>query len=328
MSEVLRVASLGTSSIMDVIQDAMAKTDGLESVVIFSRDEERGREYAAKVGIPESMSDYDALLSRDDIDVIYIATPVFVHSTQAIKALKMGKHVIVEKPPTVTVREIEDMYEAAVANNAYFLEAITTIFMPDYIKFRSLIPRLGALEEVRFAYGQYSSKFDAYLRGEEPSNLSARMQGGALNDMGIYCIHAAVDLFGEPTDISYAPVEGRGRVDLAGTLTLSYKGCACQAPDQVIIETSKQENIWSGAYIKGERGWLRQDGSFNDFINCSGEIDGEKIEFQGCSVNRMVYEQAAFRDCILGRDDDFFEQMYAQSRACVSILEKAHKKES
>src|SRR5262245_31357644 len=67
---------------------------------------------AARFGV-ENVDEVDTLLARDDVDVVYIATPPFLHYEQGMAALQAGKHVIVEKPLALTVAEADQMIAEA-----------------------------------------------------------------------------------------------------------------------------------------------------------------------------------------------------------------------
>ena len=83
----LRVGTVGTSSIMRTIQEAIRLTDGMECRVVYSRTEEQGRALAAEMGVPEHCTDYAAMLERSDLDLIDIASPNRFHVEQALAAL-------------------------------------------------------------------------------------------------------------------------------------------------------------------------------------------------------------------------------------------------
>lgn len=321
MSKVVRIGTVGTSNIMRIIQDAIKRTERMECAVVYSRDAERGRAFADEVGVPEFCTDYDAMVARDDIDVIYIASPNSLHAEQSVKAMKHGKHVIVEKPAALTGSEIENMHVASMENDVFFLEAITTIFMPNFEILTRLLPKMGKIRHAEINYGQYSSRYDSYVRGENPNIFNPEMGGGALNDMGIYCIHAAVNLFGEPDKLRYEPQLGPNGVDIAGKLTLFY-------PDfEVLIRTSKKDNPDTGLRIEAEHGWYREEGPMNAFTRCTAQLNGQDIcvDVQNdMKMNRLVWEMTAFRDCIFKRDKTFFERMYRQSMTSARVLEKAH----
>lgn len=314
----LRIGTVGTSAIMRVIQDGIRQTEGLTGAAVYSRDAARARAFADSVGVPQAYASYDDLTAREGIDLIYIASPNALHYDQALQALRHGKHVIVEKPLAVTRQEAEALTLAARQQGVYLFEAITTLFMPNYLRYRALLPSLGKIHHADIRYAKVSSQYAAYLRGDNPNIFNPAMGGGALNDMGVYGVHAAVDLFGVPEDVHYEAAYGENGVDLSGVLTLRYPGFACQ------VTAAKNADLGSGCRIEGENGWLLENGAINDFATCSAEINGVRHTLDDDhSANRMVYELARFRDAITQRDDAFFDRMCRQSVAVATILEQA-----
>lgn len=319
----LKIGSMGTSAIMEMIQDAIARTDGLTGQVICSRDAERAAAFAKKVGVPESCGDYSAMVRRDDLDIIYLASPNCCHVAQALEAMEQGKHVIVEKPLAVTLKEAQLLAEKAREKKVFLLEAITTLFMPAYLIAREKLPQLGQLDTVELTYGQYSSKYDAYLRGENPNIFNPAMQTGALNDMGVYCAHMAVDLFGAPDSVCYRAEHGPNGIDLGGTAELDYGAFTC------VLRTSKKDNIGSGICIRGARGEITQQGAINSFAACQGSVDGVSFDTGVLeAANRMEYEMARFRDAIVNGDWAFRDHMLEQSVQVCRILDLAHQNET
>lgn len=315
----LRFGTVGTSAIMRLMQQAMAQTDGVECRAVYSRDLSRGRAFADSVGVAAVCTDYDALLAREDIDAVYIASPNRFHPEQACRAMRAGKHVIVEKPAAVTGAEVQQMIDTARENGVFFFEAITTLFMPKYLQCRALLPQLGAIRSAELCYGRYSSKYDAYLRGENPNIFNPAMQAGALNDMGVYCVHVAADLFGRPEGVQYVPVFGENGIDLSGKLTLTY-------PDLTVhIATAKNEDLDCGCRVEGSRGFFAQSGPVHDFGSCTAVLDGTEVRIDAPHAeNRMLYELSRFRDAIETREETFFEHMARQSLTVAEILERAH----
>ena len=314
----VRMGSIGTSAIMRVIQDAASKTEGIERRAVYSRSMERGRAFADELGIPAVYDDLEKMLLADDLDLIYVASPNALHVSQAKRALETGHDVIIEKPAAVSEADIDMLHETAVSHGVFFFEAISTLFMPSYLDMKQHLPALGKISEADIRYGRYSSKYDAYLRGENPNIFNPDLKGGAVNDMGIYCIHVAVDLFGRPEGVRYEAEYGDNGVDLKGTMYLTYPKL------QVKIMTSKIDDPGCGTYLACENGTVRQEGDMNNFEHCRISMDGKTIDMQEeAGVNRMIYEQARFRDALLERDTAFFEKMYRQSRTCSWILQQA-----
>lgn len=319
MPKQLTIGSVGTSAIMKLMQQAIAATPGVTAQAAYSRDETRGREFAQAAGIPEHYTDYEAMLTREDIDAVYIASPNRFHLEQAVRAMEHKKHVILEKPAAVRKGDAERLVQTAEKHGVFCFEAISTLFMPNYLALKERLPQLGRVRRAEIAYGQYSSKYDAYLRGENPNIFNPEMEAGALNDMGVYCVHTAVDLFGPPGTVDWRGEYGPNGIDLAGQLALGYRNFTCQ------LRTAKNKDIDSGCRIEGERGLLCSHGALNEFPNARLELDGtqEDIQLQRNVQNRLIFELARFRDAILERDRAFFQKMARQSVTTAAILEAA-----
>lgn len=321
MRQVLKVGVVGTSSIMREMLEAIRQTEGLLAQVVYSRSLERGKAFATQNGVPEACDDYEGMISREDLDVIYLASPNKFHVPQALEALNHGKHVLVEKPVSVREKDVELLAEAARENGVFFFETITTLFMPNFLAFREVCSQLKDKRQASFNFGRKSSKWEAFLAGNVPSSFSPAMEGGALNDMGIYCIHPAVELFGRPEQVCYEAKRADNGVDIDGKLLLTYPDLTCE------INTSKSTDIPCGCYVEGSNGWVRQQGLVNSFENCSASLNGVPLDVERQNgEHRMIYELARFRDAILQRDEKFFEKMASQSQTASWVLEKAQRK--
>ena len=316
----LRFGTIGTGWIANSYVDGALDSGLWQLTAVYSRTKEKGLAFAAPYGVKTVFTDLEEMAATDKIDAVYIASPNKLHIEQARVFLEHGKHVIVEKPAAVTRGDVQRLIDAARANGVYFFEAITTLFMPQYEACRLLLPKLGRIEQAHITYAQYSSRYDAYLRGENPNIFNPAMQAGALNDMGVYCVHMAVDLFGAPQDVRYLAELGPNGIDLAGRLTLTYPSLTCE------ILTAKNADLGSGCRITGENGWFAEDGPINAFGGCTAELNGEPVDVAlPQAENRMVYEFARFRDAIVQHDTAFFDRMAEQSARVAAVLEQAHR---
>jgi predicted dehydrogenase len=144
-------------------------------------------------GIPHivSYADYDALLAGDTVDAVYIALPNSMHADYAIRAAKSGKHVMVEKPLAVSIAESEAMIAAARANNVFLMTAYRLHNEPGTVGLLEKI-REGAIGKPLF----FQSVF-AFQMAPGNHRLKAEHWGGALQDVGVYCVNAARHVFGE-----------------------------------------------------------------------------------------------------------------------------------
>ncbi|MEM6386563.1 MAG: Gfo/Idh/MocA family oxidoreductase [Pseudomonadota bacterium] len=141
-----------------------------------------------------SYDDYDAMLAADVVDAVYIALPNSMHAEYAIRAMKAGKHALVEKPLAVSVEECQAMIAAALESGVHLMTAYRLHSEPGTVKVLDLI-REGATGEPR----HFASTF-SFQSGEDNHRLLAKHWGGPLQDIGVYCLNAARHCFGaEPT---------------------------------------------------------------------------------------------------------------------------------
>jgi predicted dehydrogenase len=177
-----------------------------ERRVLVGRDPEGVAEAAAKYGWAESATDWRAVVARDDIHIVDICTPGFMHAEIAIAALAAGKHVLVEKPLANTLAEAEAMAEAARTareEGAQSMIGFNYRRVPALALARELIAegRLGAVRHVRAAYLQ-----DWLVDPEAPMTwrLNKETAGsGALGDIASHAIDQVLFLLGEQvTEVS------------------------------------------------------------------------------------------------------------------------------
>lgn len=140
-------------------------------------------------------TNYDAILSDKDIDAIYIATPHLYHAEWALKALEHGKHVMCEKPATLSPNNFNQIIQTANKHERIFFEALKTRFMPAYIDLQNYLST-KQIESIETVFKFDAPKTDArYLYDPK--------QGGALYDIGSYLYGFSLGLINErPTRIN------------------------------------------------------------------------------------------------------------------------------
>jgi predicted dehydrogenase len=174
------------------------QTGNSEIVAIVSGDREKAGKIASFHGIPRvyDYTDYDGMLNRREVDAVYVALPNSLHADYAIRAANAGVHVLVEKPLATTVAESEAMIAAAAKAGVWLSTAYRLQTDEATLKVYELI-RQGAIGDPR----QFNSSFSFQI-GEGNHRLLAKHWGGALQDIGVYCINAARHAFGlEPLDV-------------------------------------------------------------------------------------------------------------------------------
>jgi xylose dehydrogenase (NAD/NADP) len=210
---VVRFGLLSTASINGAILGARAADAPFEIVAVGSRDLSRAQTYAHEHGIERAHGSYDGLLADDGVDAVYIALPNAFHHEWTMRALAAGKHVLVEKPYTRIPEQVDEAWDEAERRGLVLEEAFMWRHSPQAKLLVELLPQVG---EVRGVH----ATFTAMLTREDDLRWVPELGGGALLDVGCYCVSAARLLLGEPERVHGEARIGRGGVDtqFAGTL--------------------------------------------------------------------------------------------------------------
>lgn len=220
----IRLATIGTSSITRHFARAVDLVDGIQIDCVYSRDPERARTLAEKLGAARTASDLAHLVASPDIDAVYIASPNSAHAAQARAVLEAGKHVLVEKPAVTSAEDWTDLVALATRSGVVLLEGIRNEYDPGMTAVRDSVPQLGTIRRISLRYQKRSARYDLVLAGERVNIFDPAMAGGALMDLGVYCAHALVTLFGPPQRVAAVAVPVRSGVDGAGAALAIYPG--------------------------------------------------------------------------------------------------------
>jgi predicted dehydrogenase len=177
---ILSTARIGTEKVIPALQRGAC----CEVTAIASRDLQRARQAASRLGIPKAYGSYDELLHDADIDAIYNPLPNHLHVPVSIQALEAGKHVLCEKPLALTSVEAQQLVDAAQQHpRIKVMEAFMYRHHPQWQQARSLV-REGDIGELRTI-----QSFFSYFN-DDPHNIrnDRRLGGGALMDIGCYPI--------------------------------------------------------------------------------------------------------------------------------------------
>jgi predicted dehydrogenase len=189
----LRWGVLSTADIgMSLVIPAMQQGQHCEMVGIASRDLGKARQAAKRLGIPKAFGSYEELLADADIEAIYNPLPNHLHVPWSIKALEAGKHVLCEKPISITVSEGEELLAAARQHPSLkVMEAFMYRFHPQWQRARQLVldGQIGELRAIQTLFSYYNT---------DPHNVrnQADIGGGGLLDIGCYCISLSRFIFG------------------------------------------------------------------------------------------------------------------------------------
>lgn len=220
----VRFATIGTSVITRNFAAATRLSGRATITVAHSRDRLRAQQFAAEIGAGRGESDLEAVLSADDVDAVYVASPNAAHAEHARAALAAGKHVLCEKPLVFTAAQAQELFDLARDRGVVLLEAMRSAFDPGMAAIRELLPTLGPVRLANLRYVQRSSRYERVLAGERVNIFDPAVGGGALFDLGVYVASPCVDLFGEPQTVTSAPIELPTGADGAGVIVAGYPG--------------------------------------------------------------------------------------------------------
>ena len=200
MMKKIKYSVIGTSWITSAFIEGAKTIEGLELDGVYSRSKEKGEAFCAKMGAKRVFTSIEEV-ADSDTDFVYIASPNSCHFEQSKFLLENNKSVLCEKPITVTSEEFSKLFFLAEENNVKYCEAIMYMHAPARYALKQAVQGIGNISSAHFDYSQLSSKYDMLLSGELPNIFNPKMQAGALNDLGIYCVYPAVDIFGVPEKI-------------------------------------------------------------------------------------------------------------------------------
>ncbi len=180
---------------MEKVIPAMQAAERTRVVALASRDSARARDAADRAGIPTAHGSYQALLDDPDVDAVYIPLPNHLHAEWTIAAARAGKHVLCEKPVALTAADAREMVDVCAAEGVVLMEAFMYRLHPAWVAVRELVSsgRIGELRAVQSWFSYFN---------DDPTNIRniAATGGGALLDIGCYCVNLSRMLFGAEPD--------------------------------------------------------------------------------------------------------------------------------
>lgn len=217
----LRWGVVSTAWIAGLVTPCINASDTSELVAVGSRDLDRGRQFAAEHGIERVHEGYDHLLADEAVEAVYIALPNALHCEWIQRALRAGKHVLCEKPLTLTSLDARACFALAQERGLLLMEAFMYRHHPQIQRAQELIAA-GGIGEVQTVYSSFFTHApdpDANIR------FDATLGGGALWDVGSYCVSLST-LFGggAPVRVCGAVARGPTGVDITSVGLLAFDG--------------------------------------------------------------------------------------------------------
>jgi predicted dehydrogenase len=243
----VKYSVIGTSWITKSFIEGASLVNELSLDGVFSRTSQRGEEFANEVGAKRVFTSLEELISSDT-QLVYVASPNSCHYEQCKALLAAKKHVICEKPITVTAQEFNELCQLSEENGVVYFEAIMYMHNPARNLLKEAVKKIGNVRSASIDFSQLSSKYPALKRGELPNIFNPEMKTGALNDLGIYCVYPVIDLFGMPEKIIPAQHFLSSGADGCGSAVFKYND------KMVTITYSKVGQSRSPSQIMGDEG--------------------------------------------------------------------------
>jgi D-xylose 1-dehydrogenase (NADP+, D-xylono-1,5-lactone-forming) len=216
-SDPVRFGLLSTAPINGELLRAAAGSGLAEVVAVASRDAARADAYASEHGIPRAHGSYGALLADPDVEAVYVSLPNALHAEWATRALEAGKHVLAEKPFSRHPRDVERAFDAAERAGRWLTEGLTPRHHPRNDRLVELV-RSGTVGRLR----ALTTTFTFTLDDPENTRMRPELDGGALMDVGCYCVSDLRAVAGEPERVHAEQVKASSGVDIRAVATLRF----------------------------------------------------------------------------------------------------------
>ena len=274
-----------------------------EFVAVASRSPERAQAFAAEHGIARAHGSYEALLADPDVDAVYVPLPNSMHVEWSVRALEAGKHVLCEKPMSRRPDDVEHAFAVAEREGLVLAEAFMWRHHPQLRRARELIAD-GAIGRLRLVRAAFSFP----LGDAADVRLQAELDGGALMDVGCYCVSGCRALAGaEPERVSAEQVTGGNGVDVAFVATLRFPDDVLGVLDcgLALAERDELEAVGDEGSLFLDDPWHGREAVI-EARRSGGEVERVDVgEANSYALELADFEAAArgHADALLGRED-------------------------
>jgi len=301
---------LGAARVNERLLPAIIEAPNSTLVAIASRRPGAAKatldKYAPCHGDVKCYDDLESLITDKNVDAIYCPMANEEHVVWALKAINAGKHVLIEKPMALTVKDIETIEAAAIKNNVKVMEGFMYRFHPQHARVKEIVDS-GLIGDVLSARASYSF----LMRPARMYRINRSMAegGGALWDIGPYAIHSLRWCFqknGQPAEpikiVAHAKLNEHG-ADIVTSGVLDFgqdaEGRARFGHFDISFERSRKaeyEIIGTKGWVKCHAAWVFQ----NDVPVISWALeDGKYAEERFAPSNHFNLEIEHFSDCVL-----------------------------
>ncbi|MDR0427561.1 MAG: Gfo/Idh/MocA family oxidoreductase [Dysgonamonadaceae bacterium] len=258
---------------------AFYKSENSSLVAVMRRNHEKARDFALRHRVPKYYSDADELIRDSDVDIVYIATPPAYHAELAIKVLKAGKPVYVEKPMAVSFRECSDMIDAAKKYKQKLFVAYYRRSLPYFLKVKELLDKktIGKVLYVKMEFSRPPLPSDLH-KDNQTWRLDKKIAGGGyFYDMASHTIDILLFLLGKISKVNGLTSNVGGFYKIEDTVSASFLFQSGVLASGIWAYSSPVQQEKDEIIIIGEKGTI----SFSTFSlnDIELEIDGKVISY-------------------------------------------------
>ena len=248
MSQNIRWGILGAGKIARKFASDLRLVKNAELVAIASRSMENAKAFAKDYPAKYLHDSYEALVTNDEVDIIYVATTHNFHKEHSMLCLQNGKAVMCEKPFAVNAIEVAEMIALAKEKKVFLMEALWTKFLPHFIKVKEIVSsgQIGEIKSVLVKFGFKPTEPIA------PRIFDPALAGGTMLDIGIYNVFMTLSILGKPTFIDAVMTPASTGIDEQCAVTFSYRNGAIAQ-----LFSSFASNIATECDIHGTNGRLK-----------------------------------------------------------------------
>jgi len=312
----VRWGILSSARINRLFLEGARQAANVEVIAVASREQSRADEFARATGIERAHGSYEALLADPQVDALYIPLPNSLHIEWTVRALQAGKHVLCEKPLSRRASDVERAYEIADRHERLLMEAFMYRHHPQTSRLVALVKE-GAVGRLRLVRAAFS------FNAPDPADvrLKAELDGGALMDVGCYCVSGARLLAGEPLRVAAEQTLGGDGVDVVFTGLMQFQDDVVAHFDAGLALAMRDE-----LEVVGEDGSLFLDDPWHcrdPVIELHGRDGVQRIEVE--RANSYALEAENFSDAIAGVQAPLLgrEDAVGQARAIEALYEAA-----
>lgn len=289
----IKWAVLGTGVIANEMAVALKKI-GRNIYAVGNRTYSKAVDFAKKYGIEKVYDDYNDMFTDSDVDVIYITTPHNTHIEFMKKAIRNGKHILVEKSITLNSRELNEAMELAALHNVVIGEAMTIYHMPVYKKLKEILAsgRLGKVNLITMNFGSYK------VYNMNNRFFSRNLAGGAMLDIGVYALSFIRYFMTEKPDklLSQLKKAPTGVDEQAGLLLMNNDG---QMATVMLSLHSKQPKRGMVSCEKGYIEIMEYPRAFEAVVTYTESGEKEWVK-EGDTRDALIYELLDMEKAING----------------------------